>query len=259
MWDYHCLKHDVSEIKADFVMVLGSHDLRVAERGADLVLAGVAPYLVLSGGLGNFTEGVFEQPEARLFEQIALNRGVPADCIIVEDKSTNTGENCRFTARILQERGLLPLATEEAAGPAAAAAVAAAGTIGDAQGKEEGTKGNPPENQDRKRARFVLVQKPYMERRTLATVLAQWPEILPVAVTSPQLSLDTYPTREIPLESVVEIMVGDLQRIREYPSKGFQAPMDIPDEVWAAWEALAAAGFSGHLLKGTTLEPYRYP
>lgn len=51
-------------------------------------------------------------------------------------------------------------------------------------------------------------------------------------------------------------MLGDLQRIREYPAKGFQIAMHIPDEVWGAWTALATAGYTDHLLKGTTIEPY---
>ena len=49
---------------------------------------------------------------------------------------------------------------------------------------------------------FILVQKPYMERRTLATVRKQWPEINPVAVSSPSLGLLQYPTAEITLKQV---------------------------------------------------------
>jgi hypothetical protein len=43
-------------------------------------------------------------------------------------------------------------------------------------------------------------------------------------------------------------MVGDLQRIREYPARGFQVAQDIPADVWAAFEALVAAGFDRHLI-----------
>ena len=43
-------------------------------------------------------------------------------------------------------------------------------------------------------------------------------------------------------------MVGDLQRIREYPARGFQVAQDIPDDVWAAFETLVAAGFDRHLI-----------
>jgi hypothetical protein len=44
-------------------------------------------------------------------------------------------------------------------------------------------------------------------------------------------------------------MVGDLQRIRLYPDKGFQIPQEIPGEIWNAYEQLVAAGFTGHLVK----------
>jgi hypothetical protein len=45
-------------------------------------------------------------------------------------------------------------------------------------------------------------------------------------------------------------MVGDLQRIRVYPEKGYQIPQEIPDEVWTAYEELIAAGFDQHLVEG---------
>jgi hypothetical protein len=49
------------------------------------------------------------------------------------------------------------------------------------------------------------------------------------------------------MERVINIMVGDLQRIRIYPAKGFQIPQDIPDEVWTAYERLVKWGFTKHL------------
>jgi hypothetical protein len=47
---------------------------------------------------------------------------------------------------------------------------------------------------------------------------------------------------------VISIMVGDLQRVREYPARGFQIPQDIPHDVWAAYEELVRAGFDRHLI-----------
>ena len=52
IWDY-CQMHHKLE-KADCILVLGSNDLRVAERGAQLYLDGFAPYIVFSGtGFGH--------------------------------------------------------------------------------------------------------------------------------------------------------------------------------------------------------------
>jgi hypothetical protein len=46
---------------------------------------------------------------------------------------------------------------------------------------------------------------------------------------------------------VIDMMVGDLQRIKIYPEKGFQIPQEIPDGVWTAYEKLVAWGFTRHL------------
>ena len=95
--------------------------------------------------------------------------------------------------------------------------------------------------------RVILVQKPYMERRTYATFRKVWPE-KDAVVTSPQLDFDDYPTREIAKEKVITIMVGDLQRIRDYPARGFQIEQHIPTEVWDAFERLVALGFTDNLI-----------
>jgi hypothetical protein len=58
IWDYHHLDHRIE--KSDAILVMGSHDLRVAERGAQLFLEHWAPLLIFSGGLGNLTRGVWD-------------------------------------------------------------------------------------------------------------------------------------------------------------------------------------------------------
>ncbi len=93
---------------------------------------------------------------------------------------------------------------------------------------------------------FLLVQKPYMERRTIATFEKVWPEKHAI-VTSPKISFQQYATRELPRDLIIEIMVGDLQRIKDYPSRGFQTPQKIPAEVWQAFERLVSLGYDGHL------------
>src|ERR1700748_3729565 len=89
LWDYHQVNHTVE--KADCIFILGSHDLRVAERGAELYLQGYAPILIFSGGLGNVTKGIWKDPEADRFARIALDKGVAAEALFIENKSTKTG------------------------------------------------------------------------------------------------------------------------------------------------------------------------
>src|ERR1700761_1699073 len=106
LWDYHHLGHVPQPTGC--TLVLGSHDLRVAERGAELYLQGLAPILLFSGGLGNVTKGIWKDPEADRFARIALDMGVPAEAIFIENQSTNTGENILFTQRLLADKGLHP-------------------------------------------------------------------------------------------------------------------------------------------------------
>ena len=106
LWDYHHLNH--APEPADCILVLGSHDLRVAERGADLFLAGWAPLLVLSGNLGWLTSTRWDRPEAEVFADVAAARGVPRERMLIEARSTNTGENVDFTRELLAQRGIHP-------------------------------------------------------------------------------------------------------------------------------------------------------
>jgi uncharacterized SAM-binding protein YcdF (DUF218 family) len=106
VWDYHHVHHSLE--KADCIIVLGSHDTRVAERGADLFLAGWAPLLLFSGHLGSLTSGMWTRSEAEIFADVAVRRGVSRDRILIECRSTNTGENVAFSRQVLAERGLSP-------------------------------------------------------------------------------------------------------------------------------------------------------
>ena len=202
VWDYHHVHHALA--KADCIIALGSHDTRVAERGAEVFLEGWAPLLVCSGHLGGLTSGMWTRSEAEIFADVAVGLGVPRDRILVEARSTNTGENVVFSRRLLAEKGL-----------------------------------------DARKA--IAVQKPYMERRTLATFRQRWPE-LEVIVTSPQIAFEDYPNGAIGKDDVIHIMVGDLQRLIVYGRKGFSVPQDVPAEVLAAYERLVAAGYTRRLL-----------
>ena len=203
VWDYHHVGHTVSP--ADVILVLGSHDTRVAERGAELFLAGSAPLIVFSGHLGSLTAERWTRSEAEIFADVAAALGVPRDRMLLEARATNTGENVSFCRELLAERAV-PV------------------------------------------RKAIAVQKPYMERRTLATFRQRWPE-LDLVVTSPQMDFDAYPSGDITREDVIHIMVGDLQRLMLYAEKGWSARQGVPDEVMDAFQGLIAAGYTRRLLR----------
>ncbi|MFT5465651.1 MAG: uncharacterized SAM-binding protein YcdF (DUF218 family) [Verrucomicrobiales bacterium] len=94
----------------------------------------------------------------------------------------------------------------------------------------------------------ILVAKPNMTRRGLATWQLRWPEVR-VICSSPDTHFLTSPAEGHSPEEVVNEIVGDLQRMIEYPKLGYQAEQEIPDNVLSAFEELVSLGFSSHLIK----------
>ena len=205
IWDYMLVGHELHE--ADCIVVLGSHDIRVADYAIELYQQGYAPCLLFSGGVvqQNPALGVcWDTTEAEYFARRALAQGVPAEAILIENRSRNTGENIRFTRQLLESRGF------------------------DFQS-------------------FILAQKPYMERRVLATAQQQWPG-LNFVVTSPPITCADYLNGELPRNAVIQHIVGDFQRIKVYGENGFQARQAIPARVWDAFEQLVALGYDKRLV-----------
>lgn len=101
---------------------------------------------------------------------------------------------------------------------------------------------------------FIIVDKPYRERRTFATLKKQWQEI-EFKITSPNYNYEDYlkfysdKSLNISCHEFISIMVGDLQRIKLYSKLGFQIEQEIPDYVWKAYEKLVQLEFTEHLCK----------
>ena len=107
LWDYMLVGHSLRQ--ADCIFVLCSHDIRVADYAIELYKKGCAPVLLFSGGVvqNNAALGVFwDTTEAEYFARRAIEQGVPADCILIENRSTNTGENFQFSRQLVETRDL---------------------------------------------------------------------------------------------------------------------------------------------------------
>ncbi|EMK6924414.1 YdcF family protein [Vibrio alginolyticus] len=194
LWDYMQLKHELKP--ADCLFVMCSNDLRVAERAAKLYHQKLAPLIVFSGGEGRFTDGLFEKSEAETFAEIAKLSGVPSEAILLETKSTNSGENVRFTEQRLKEEG-------------------------------------------KQCSSFILVQKPFMERRAIATFEKQWQSpYTQLQVSSAALPFFEYINEDMPLMMVLEALMEDFSRVKSYPEKGFQTKQNIPHQVESSYQVL---------------------
>lgn len=202
IWDYHHMNHKLK--KADVIIVMGSSDIQVAVRAAEVFKEGWAPVVITTGGFGRISKKKWNKPEAEVFAEIMTKYGVPQEKILIENQSSNTSENIEFAKKILDKKGL-------------------------------------------KAKKVILIHKPYGERRAYATFKKVWPGPK-VLVTSPQLSFEKYKREGVSREEMIHILVGDLQRIKEYSKKGFQIKQQVPKNVWGAYKKLVLLGYTKHLI-----------
>lgn len=66
----------------------------------------------------------------------------------------------------------------------------------------------------------MLISKPYKQRRAYATIRTAWPEVEPVC-SSEDISFEEYLKSIGDDKLVIDMLVGDLQRVIEYPARGF--------------------------------------
>lgn len=89
----------------DAIIGFGVFDLALARHCGDLFRQGRGRHIIFTGGIGAGT-GNLGRPEAVAWRE-ELRRSHPdiaEDAVILEDESTNTGENIAFTAQLLRQR-----------------------------------------------------------------------------------------------------------------------------------------------------------
>lgn len=194
--------------KADVIIGLGSADIRTAEWSAKLYNEGYAPLILFTGARGRTTREAFSDNEADVYAKHALELDIPEDVILREKNATNTGENIVYAHKLLQEKVIAVKS-------------------------------------------LILVTKPYMLRRAYATFMKQWPSVIKpdIQCSAINVSLDEYCSDEVyAFDYVANVMVGDLQRIQEYPKFGFQIEQKVPEEVIKAYDTLVKRGYTDHML-----------
>ncbi|MEW2520245.1 YdcF family protein [Actinacidiphila alni] len=197
LWGFHLMGHEPRP--CDAAIGLGSHDVGVATRAAELYGDGLFPVVVFSGGNSPTTVARFPRGEAVHYREHAVGLGVPDSAILVEPHAGNTGQNITLSRELLAKAGFRPKSV-------------------------------------------LLICKPYAERRSYATARALWPEV-DVRCASEPLSFDDYLKSIGDERLVVDMIVGDLQRVLAYPALGFTIEQHVPPNVRAAYERLVAAGF----------------
>lgn len=93
----------------------------------------------------------------------------------------------------------------------------------------------------------LLISRPYQQRRSYATCKKLWPDVDVVCGSRP-LPLDEYLASIGNTDFVIDMLVGDTQRVIEYPKRGFAIEQDMPPEVLAAYQRLVKAGHTSRLI-----------
>ena len=202
------MRLDMPLRKADCIVGFGCYNEDIALRCAELYHAGYAPKVLFTGGLGRNTKEMWTESEAERFARIAIAAGVPEKDILIENRSTNSAENIIFTRELLEKEGI---AVDHILG----------------------------------------VHKPFMERRVMAAMGVYWPEV-EFTVTSPQVSLEEYIALSVQQgmeeKRVIEVLVGDFQRIDVYARKGYQLAQEIPSDAMQAYHKMVALGYTRELV-----------
>ena len=206
IWDY--MHMDMPLSKADCIVGFGNYNDDIALRVAELYKQNYSSKVLFTGGLGRNTSDLWTQSEASRFAEIAIKEGVAENDIIIEDKSTNTGDNILFTKEKFASLNM-------------------------------------------KVDKIIGVHQPFMERRIYAALKVYWPAIEAI-ITSPQLSINEYIHNSVKQgldeKTVIDVIVGDFQRIEVYAERGYQIPQYIPEEVNAAFDKMVELGYTSQLI-----------
>jgi uncharacterized SAM-binding protein YcdF (DUF218 family) len=94
---------------------------------------------------------------------------------------------------------------------------------------------------------IMLITRPYQQRRAYATCKKLRPDLDVICVSKPVSLLDYYDSIGDP-SLVTNMLVGDTQRVMEYPDLGLAIHQDVPGDVRRAFQALVVEGFTERLI-----------
>ena len=197
IFNYLYLQDEISA--SDAVMGFGHFDLKIPACCGNLFSEGFAPLIIFSGGVGAGSTGL-KRPEAMEFLDSLTHHfpSIPREKIIIEDKSTNTGENILFSMALLQNK------------------------ISGFAGFEK----------------LIIIANAYRQRRVWLTCkkyLRNTHLINCPPDTSFEAELELFGQKQ---EDLCMHLIQELYRIRTYPDKGFIEQVSIPGEILSIYEEL---------------------
>lgn len=189
--------------KVDSLLVFGGHDPSVAIHAASLYKRGYSKYIIVSGG--NIHPAKFYGNEKDLIEAEAIREVLIREQVLSKD--------------IILERN-------------------AKNTSENFWYTADLIKGKNLNFNT-----FILVQKPYTERRTYLTGLNRWKD-KKIFISSIDTTYEEYMNCGIENDKIINMMTGEIYRLEKYPDLGYFDRIEIPIEVKEAYNALVKMGYN---------------
>lgn len=206
LWDYMKVNQEIK--KSDCIIVLGTLDISVVDVAVKLYNEGYAEKIIFSGGLGKVTYKLWKETEAEKFAKRAIKLGVPKDRIYIENESTNTGDNFRFTKKLIENEKLNIHSCLIVCKP-------------------------------------YTERRAYASFRK---IMPEYKGIITSKDIECKDYYEQNKNKGIDKDEWVHVLVGDVQRMKLFAQKGWQIEVDIPDKVWDAYEELTKRGYNKYII-----------
>lgn len=207
IWNYMKLNQPLK--KCDLIIGCGCANLDIPVKCAKLYKEGYANKILFTGGYGKITAKIFDKPESRIYKEIAISHGVLEKNILIEDKSTNTGDNFRFSIDVLNKNKIK---------------------------YDKIIIVHKPFSERRTLSSAKAILK---DSELIITSLDTTFE-----KTLEQLKSHKYEK----IVDIISTIVGDVQRMIIYPQFGWQVACEVPEKVVEAYRYLKNLGFNNYII-----------
>lgn len=206
VWDYMVIETPIE--KSDLIIGCGCLNLKIPVRCSKLIKQGYADKVIFTGGLGKLTQNEFKKSEAEIFKQIAIENGINENSIFVENKSTNTGDNFKFTKKIMEENNI------------------------------NANKIIIVHNNLSRRRTLNAAKVVFPDKKL---------SITSPKLTFEESIENLNSKTDMQAKNIISVMVGDIQRIIIFPQFGWQVKDIVPDKVIQAYYELKAMGYDDYI------------
>lgn len=192
LFEYLCLRDEQPQ-QVNMVVGFGHFDPEIARHCGHLYETLKARAILFTGGVGAGSADL-GKPEADFFREQCQQHypHIPEHHIFTENQSTNTAENLDFSAKVLQQQ-------------------------------------SPDWHFGQGIQTLALVASPYRQRRVHLTAALSLPSHLRWSnLPPPGTYLQEVEKFALKGQDLDTLLVGELQRIHDYPRRGWIAPTEIP-------------------------------